>query len=610
MSVTLLRVFKRQLCPRLRCTLSSTRHIRSASIPTAAHSTPKSISSNVTLNASSSDTSSDTIPGVKKSEKGKAKSKKAPSRNMLEDSKILNYLAEIAESRHSLTLEDIGRLRPERHSSPETSQYEEEYNALVDKLCRSFSRKQLTNLVEMLEIEGPGGHAAKQLFAIQIIEGSWGWPSLTDVQAKKRDWSETRSELIFFSHPYGSTPIISHSWKRLVISCRISDQLLIRKIDGSNLHALSRKYNIHIGFSTNPLSLNVEGLRGALKQIREHITSFKEDIEEEFYALTSDQPIPTELLQRISRLSGVFTERFGEGKIRLSYLRSDVQAAFIAKRLITHVVCEMETKSRGTILAHIPPNAPLSSSVPLSLFPHHYALYPFVSSRSLPWNINASGAFRARKVAEWIGSNSTEDVQKSGGLELGRGRTLDMEENPADIRQQLFQALPEPSEGRSRDILATVGHILLIPPPSDLSSLRPPIDGTWSIFKLLKWIREEHIDRLFMPSIPSPILQSSPLRPRLLHRLIYEASPADNSKGATRVLELEIVLPSETVNEGGASEPAPEDSTKSSHLDSTLYHVCRVGDRSVVDLMLPDRAMDIRFSVFDSQLAFLSARRH
>lgn len=87
----------------------------------------------------------------------------------------------------------------------------------------------------------------------------------------------------------------------------------------------------------------------------------------------------------------------------------------------------METAS-GSILAHVPPEAPSSATPSLSLLPHNYALYPFLSSRSLPWNINASGAFRARKVAEWIGLSSMEDVQKTGGLELGRGRVLDMEE--------------------------------------------------------------------------------------------------------------------------------------------------------------------------------------
>lgn len=86
----------------------------------------------------------------------------------------------------------------------------------------------------------------------------------------------------------------------------------------------------------------------------------------------------------------------------------------------------MESVSRSSILAHVPPEAPSSASV-LSLLPHDYALYPFLSSRSLPWNVKASGAFRARKVSEWIGINSMEDVQKTGGLELARGRLVDLE---------------------------------------------------------------------------------------------------------------------------------------------------------------------------------------
>ncbi|KIK71110.1 hypothetical protein GYMLUDRAFT_315720 [Collybiopsis luxurians FD-317 M1] len=574
-----LHVLKRQLCfcPHLQFSVTLIRRAQSTLIATTTQSSPRSehsstIPSKVSAPSTATPTSS-TLPKAshnassnpKRLKKGNNKPKKVPPRNLLEESKIQSYLAEIAESSQMLTLEDIDRLRPAYHSPPESPKYEEEYNALVDKLCRSFSRKQLRNFVEMLEIEQPGSRAAKQAFAVQIIEESWGWPSLAEIRAKKRDWSEIRSE---------SFPLDPRQ------------SFLILGKDGCNLHSLSRKYNIHISFSTKPLSLNAEGLRGALKQIRKHITSFKEEIEEEYYSLSSDKIIPVELLQRLSRLSGVFVEQFGEGQIRLSYVKSDPQAAFIAKRLVAHVLCDMEATSGGSILAYIPPDAPMLNPVSLSLFPHHYALYPLLSSHSLPWNVNASGAFRTRKVTEWIGTSSLEDVQKSGGLELGRGRIIDMGENLADVRQKLSHALPEPSESRSRVISAVVGHILLTPPSSGHSSLVPPLEGTWPISRLLKWVREEH---------------------RLLHRLTYEASPADNSFAATRVLELETVLPSEKMNQDSVSESSFtgalfENSSILSGLDSPLDPVCRIGHSSTVDLMLPDRPMDIHFSIFDSSI--------
>jgi hypothetical protein len=55
-------------------------------------------------------------------------------------------------------------------------------------------------------------------------------------------------------------------------------------------------------------------------------------------------------------------------------------------------------------------------------------MYPFMSPRSLPWTMNASGAFRIRRVGEWLGTNSSEDVEKTGGLAEGKGRIVDADE--------------------------------------------------------------------------------------------------------------------------------------------------------------------------------------
>ncbi|KAJ3853807.1 hypothetical protein EV368DRAFT_81215 [Lentinula lateritia] len=511
----------------------------------------------------------------KESKSSDATKSKGPSRNLLEESKIQSYLDHIAETGNTVTLADITRLRPNVHSDPETPEYEEEYNALIDRLCRSFSKKQLYSFVKMLEIEGSRKGSAKRYSAVQIVEDGWNWPSLAKVKARKRDWSEVLSQY------------------------------------GANLHALSNKYNIHIGFTTRPLSLNAEGLRGALKQLEKHITFIKEDIVEEYYGLSFEKPIPAELLHRISRLSGAFTETFGEGQIRISYRKSDPRAAFIAKRLLTHVLCDLETVTGSSILVHIPPEAPKSTPVPLAMFPSSYALYPFLSTQSLPWNVNASGAFRARKVAEWIGINPMEDVQKSGGLELGRGQVLDMEGNTADLRQKLFLHLPEPSGSNSRVVSASFGHVLLTPPPSSHASFIPPLQGSWPLSNLSRWIRERHIGRLFTPFLPVPVLQLTPQKQQLLHRLLYEAHLSGNTQQSTHIIEFEMFLPLPTIDPNGIPALVRSD-LDSRHEQSSIYttgptysrldHICRIGNQFIVDLMLPDRPMDIRFSVFDSSV--------
>jgi hypothetical protein len=42
--------------------------------------------------------------------------------------------------------------------------------------------------------------------------------------------------------------------------------------------------------------------------------------------------------------------------------------------------------------------------------------------------MNTSGAFRMRRVGEWLASNATEEVQKTGGLAEGRGHILATDE--------------------------------------------------------------------------------------------------------------------------------------------------------------------------------------
>jgi hypothetical protein len=46
--------------------------------------------------------------------------------------------------------------------------------------------------------------------------------------------------------------------------------------DGADLLSISRKYNVHVSFSANPLSLKVEGLRGSLDNLGQYIVKFKD----------------------------------------------------------------------------------------------------------------------------------------------------------------------------------------------------------------------------------------------------------------------------------------------------------------------------------------------
>ena len=46
------------------------------------------------------------------------------------------------------------------------------------------------------------------------------------------------------------------------------------------------------------------------------------------------------------------------------------------------------------------------------MFPQAYSLYPFLSPRSIPWTLNVSGAFRVRKVGDWLRVHGAEEVER------------------------------------------------------------------------------------------------------------------------------------------------------------------------------------------------------
>jgi len=56
-----------------------------------------------------------------------------------------------------------------------------------------------------------------------------------------------------------------------------------------------------------------------------------------------------------------------------------------------------------------------------SEFPRRYALYPFLAPRTLLWTMGTAGAFRARKVSEWLGN---DEYSSERGLSTGQITTF------------------------------------------------------------------------------------------------------------------------------------------------------------------------------------------
>jgi hypothetical protein len=120
----------------------------------------------------------------------------ADSRELQRPSRVGQFLAALRAASREPTPADLEGCRPSHHSNPRTPQYVEEYNNLVDTLCRSFSKIQLRHFAELSNIRGTSS-VRKVQYAEWIIEQQWNWPSLSDIERQKRDTTEISSKCVY-----------------------------------------------------------------------------------------------------------------------------------------------------------------------------------------------------------------------------------------------------------------------------------------------------------------------------------------------------------------------------------------------------------------------------
>lgn len=129
------------------------------------------------------------------------------SQSRLDFTKVESYLASIRAAGLEPTLEDIEKLRPAKHSRPDTEKYIEEYHTLLDTLCRAFSKDQLRRFTQLYKLDSKWTRAKRRKleYAESIIEEQWGWPSLREMEKRRIDKTEIVSKSLFcYSAPEGA----------------------------------------------------------------------------------------------------------------------------------------------------------------------------------------------------------------------------------------------------------------------------------------------------------------------------------------------------------------------------------------------------------------------
>jgi hypothetical protein len=330
-------------------------------------------------------------------------------------------------------------------------------------------------------------------------------------------------------------------------------------------------------------------------------------------------------------------------QIRLTAKES--RAIYTAKRLAMRTVLE-DAQVPPALLTFSPASSKAADSK--RLFPVSYSLYPFTPSRPLPWTAGSNRVFRARRVGEWLGIDSVEDVLQTGGLQGGKGSIAQLDGEFCALRDLLTESLPPDAT-----LAATIGHMLIPCTPAQRNTLAPPLQGNCAIGKITQFIRTHPSAPFFVSSLPLSLLTSNSGSQSVTHRLMYQTFPTllppeeEQKRNSTskagislkpqsiKFMKWEINLPSErgqdnnkTIVKESATLSNAEDDIDQDEITSVLASsnptdadaadnvsdlspprtdfalddsqvfkpTCKVGQGIVVNMMLPDRPLDLQFS--------------
>ena len=119
-----------------------------------------------------------------------------PALNRKGGPKVDVFLASLRTTGSQPSLEDLERGRPRIYAHPESTLYTKQYNEVMEHLNRSFTKEQLRRFAEEYQLDPRLWRSCRRKvdYARAIVENSWGWPSLRDLEKKKREKTEILTE--------------------------------------------------------------------------------------------------------------------------------------------------------------------------------------------------------------------------------------------------------------------------------------------------------------------------------------------------------------------------------------------------------------------------------
>ena len=110
--------------------------------------------------------------------------------------KVDVFLASLQTTGSQPSLEDLERGRPREYAHPESALYAKQYNEVIEHLGRSFNGEQLRRFGEKCQLDPRLWRSGRRKvdYARAIVENAWGWPSLRDIEKRRRERTEVVTE--------------------------------------------------------------------------------------------------------------------------------------------------------------------------------------------------------------------------------------------------------------------------------------------------------------------------------------------------------------------------------------------------------------------------------
>ncbi|KIJ45295.1 hypothetical protein M422DRAFT_30145 [Sphaerobolus stellatus SS14] len=523
------------------------------------------------------------------------------------------------------------------------------FEKLMERLTATFSSKQLIELYAMgisKTFDPRYGKPPQSKFlktrdrAAGLIRWRWLWPHPAEVQERQKYLSQ-RSERAF---------LLSNS-----------ELFLLLGSDGATLRELTEKYNVSVSNVKrvkDGITLVLEGLAGSLDAVGVLLAEQKKFIKHEDLPLTSPSSstgslLRSDLIPRISKLTGALVEERGNGIFRISAY--DTGNITMAKRLVTRASQQMSL-APPALMAYIPTQI-YSNETSVS----QYALFPFelstpekspfywaliqtltepssLDTLATPsYHIRQSLAiyslYRARRVSNFMEQHEQDEIVRSSGLSSDRNRLIDISGQTSTLRTALglprFQKQDIPNTGII--VTAMFGHVVFAPKSRSLpldgsdeittgpsKSLLPSLQGSQEMTRIFDWIKTDANMTTFIPELPGLLSKSLPVKHTLLTRLVYRSpDPEEFVAGKPlKTLKFEFSrqeVPSDPLDlsteladiDAEYGRPASFDfdfdlSASQSHPSWASSVQIWEGDERFANVMLPDRPMDMQLSAFNS----------